>query len=59
MTPYKTWLSLKLISLDEVHLAIVALQTGKTTGADGLPVEFLKAHVNSVAPNLHNILTET
>lgn len=47
------------ISVEEIKLSIVAMQSGKSPGPDGYPVEFFKVFKDSLAPLLRYMYIES
>ncbi|KAF7647189.1 hypothetical protein LDENG_00176120, partial [Lucifuga dentata] len=49
----------KPISQEEIALAISSMQSGKSPGPDGFPVEFFKKFSSVLSPQLHLVLSES
>lgn len=47
------------IAVEEILKALKLLQTGKTLGADRIPVEFYKTYAADLAPRLHTVYTKS
>lgn len=48
-----------LLSIQEVHAALVGLSRGRSNGSDGLPMEFYLTFWDTIGPNLTDVLNDS